>query len=48
MEHSINQAEVGSISHDGVSERFDRVTSCSVWGWGENVAYNMESGEAAL
>lgn len=48
LEHSINQAALGQISHDGVAERFDTVTSCSWNGWGENVAYNMESGDAAL
>lgn len=48
LEHSINQAALGQISHDGVAERFDTVTSCQWNGWGENVAYNMENGDAAL
>ena len=45
-EHSLNQANLGELSHDGASERFDRVTFCQVESWGENVAYNMESNEA--
>jgi len=45
QEHSLNQANIGSISHDGVSDRFNRVTFCQWQSWGENVAYNMESSE---
>ena len=44
-EHSLNQANIGAISHDGVSDRFGRVTFCQWQSWGENVAYNMESSE---
>lgn len=47
-QHSVNQANTGSISHDGVSERFGRVTYCQYQSWGENVAYNMMDGSAAV
>lgn len=44
----MNMANLEAISHDGVMERFDRVEGCFWQSWGENVAYNMEEGDAAL
>lgn len=48
LEHTRNMAADQQISHEGVSERFDRVTQCQWSGYSENVAYNMEEGDDAL
>ena len=48
LEHSINMADTDTLSHDGFSDRFDRVEMCTWSGVAENVAYNWQTGDEAL